>query len=227
MTSPIIVPTQTMPRRSFWLRWLPHKWGRRTASVITALCVLAVALVSWDFLRFVTKLRPAASSVSTADGIVVLTGGSDRIEEAVELLSAGRARRLLITGVNQATSATALQAITPRTGNLLACCIDLDRNALNTLGNALETARWVREQQFKSIIVVTASYHIPRSMLELRRVLPETVLVAYPVVPDGFELDRWWTSAATARTLMLEYIKYSVARLWWRFDRPTARDVSI
>lgn len=215
------------PSRPIWLRWLPPRWGRRIAGLATGLCVAAAAYAVGDFLRYVEKVRtwPLPAS-SKADGIVVLTGGSDRIEEAVGLLEAGRAKRLLITGVNQATSANALKGIAPQTASLLSCCIDLDRNALNTLGNALESARWVQEQNYKSIIVVTANYHIPRSMLELKRVLPGTRLFPYPVTPDGFHLEKWWTSPSTTRALMLEYLKYSVARLRWRFQPPTARAVS-
>ena len=156
---------------------------------------------------------------------MALTGGSERISEAISLLAAKRAKRLLITGVNQSTSAGALSAATPETASLLTCCIDLDRNALNTVGNALEAARWVQANEFRSIIVVTSSYHMPRSLMELRRVLPHTTLIAHPVVPPTLNLNEWWKDPATIRLLVGEYVKYRGARFGVRTEHPTAQSV--
>ncbi|MDQ0475152.1 YdcF family protein [Labrys wisconsinensis] len=209
-------------------RFLRGKLARRIAGLVCFCFIAAAAWVVVDFARFVSTLedhehRPAGS----ADGIVVLTGGADRIADAVDLLAEGRGKRLLITGVNPATSKTAISATAPRTSDLLACCIDLDRNALNTVGNALEAARWVREKHFHSIIVVTSSYHMPRSLMELRRVLPDTDLIAYPVVPLGSQLGRWWQDPGTLRLLIYEYAKYTGALLRLRLERPTARKVRL
>jgi uncharacterized SAM-binding protein YcdF (DUF218 family) len=209
-------------------RFLRSKLARRIAGVVSLCILAAMAWVVVDFTRFASALEDREHApVANADGIVVLTGGADRISDAVDLLAAGRGKRLLITGVNPSTSQNAISATAPRTSDLLACCIDVDRNALNTVGNALEAARWVREKHFRSIIVVTSSYHMPRSLMELRRVLPETDLIAYPVVPLGLRLSRWWQHPGTLRLLIYEYAKYTGAALRLRLEKPTAHKVRL
>jgi uncharacterized SAM-binding protein YcdF (DUF218 family) len=153
-----------------------------------------------------------------ADGIVVLTGGASRIEDAVELLANGRGQRLLITGVHRLTSEREIKRLKPGYGKIFACCVDLDRSALNTIGNATETRRWVNERGFKSIIVVTSNYHMPRAMAELRHQLPDIVLIAFPVV--GEQLRASWSNGPTLRLLFWEYVKYTVAlgRMWLPFQ---------
>jgi uncharacterized SAM-binding protein YcdF (DUF218 family) len=203
-----------------------HRLWPRLAGAASLLLSMVAALVISDFSRFISRLEPRERpDVVAADGIVALTGGAERISEAITLLANKRAKRLLITGVNQSTSAGALSAATPETADLLTCCIDLDRNALNTVGNALEAARWVHENDFRSIIVVTSSYHMPRSLMELRRVLPQTRLIAHPVVPAALKLDQWWRDPATFRLLVGEYVKYRGARFGLRPERPTAQSV--
>src|SRR5690606_27445497 len=137
-----------------------------------------------------------------ADGIVVLTGGASRIPDAIELLAAGHGRRLLITGVHRTTSSRELARLVPRYEQLLKCCVDLDHSAINTVGNAAETRRWVKDQRFTSVIVVTSSYHMPRSMAELGRQLPDVRLIAFPVVTEKMRDEAWWDSLPTARLLM-------------------------
>jgi uncharacterized SAM-binding protein YcdF (DUF218 family) len=204
----------------------PFHVRRRISALTGALIGIAAALAAADFGHFVAMVEDREPrSIGPADGIVALTGGAERIPDAVNLLADGRARRLLITGVNQATSESALSDVTPDTARLLSCCIDLDRNALNTVGNALEAARWVRLNGFKSIIVVTSSYHMPRSLMELERVLPDTELIAYPVVSSRLKINRWWQDPGTIRILVFEYAKYRGAVLKLRFDPPTAGTV--
>ena len=98
-----------------------------------------------------------------ADGIVALTGGPERITEAVELLAAGRGKRMLITGVNPTTKMEEIARQLPSFEAQFNCCVDLDRSALNTIGNAVETRRWARERGFKSLVIVTSRVHMPRA----------------------------------------------------------------
>jgi uncharacterized SAM-binding protein YcdF (DUF218 family) len=152
------------------------------------------------------------------DGIVVLTGGASRIPDAIELLGAGRGQRLLITGVHRATSTAEVARLTPLNEKLFACCVDLDRSALNTLGNATETRRWVSEKGFRSLIVVTSNWHMPRAMAELSHQLPDTVLVPFPVVTEKVKNASWWSDRAAFRLLLSEYLKYAFAIVRMRLD---------
>jgi uncharacterized SAM-binding protein YcdF (DUF218 family) len=146
-----------------------------------------------------------------ADGIVVLTGAASRIPDAIELLADERGKRLLISGVYRATSAREIARITPLYAKYFSCCIDLDRSALNTYGNALQTKRWAHDHNFNSLIIVTSNWHMPRAMAELEHQLPEVTLVPYPVVSERMKSDPWWSDLATARVLLAEYLKYLFA----------------
>src|SRR5258708_1827321 len=124
-----------------------HSMGRSRLrcmgrSAITA-CGLAALVLAGGFGWFLWSL-PADEIVlhRDADGIVVLTGGASRVSDAIELLAAGRGQRLLISGVNRATTSGEISRLNPDYGRMLSCCVDFDRS-LNTLGNALETKHWV------------------------------------------------------------------------------------
>jgi uncharacterized SAM-binding protein YcdF (DUF218 family) len=156
-----------------------------------------------------------------ADGIVVLTGAASRIPDAIELLAAERGKRLLITGVHRATSASEIARLTPLYSKFFTCCIDLDRSALNTFGNALEARRWAREHNFNSLIVVTSNWHMPRAMAELSHQLPDATLIAYPVSSEKVKNEPWWSSLETARFLFAEYLKYLFALTRMSLDPDT------
>ena len=114
-----------------------------------------------------------------ADGIVALTGGPDRITVAYRLLDEGKGMRLLITGVHPDVTPISLKNIVPGDAEKFDCCVDLGRMAENTIGNAAETADWVRRNDYRSVILVTSTYHLPRARLELRRAMPTVEIVAY------------------------------------------------
>jgi uncharacterized SAM-binding protein YcdF (DUF218 family) len=157
-----------------------------------------------------------------ADGIVVLTGAASRIPDAIELLAVERGKRLLITGVHRATSAREIVRLTPLYARYFACCVDLDRSALNTFGNALETKRWARQHNFNSLIVVTSNWHIPRAMVEIEHQLPDVTLIAYPVLSEKVKTEPWWSNVDTARLLFAEYLKYLFALTRMNLDPDTA-----
>jgi uncharacterized SAM-binding protein YcdF (DUF218 family) len=161
--------------------------------------------------------RQTGRDPGRADAIVALTGGEDRIDVAVRLLAEGRGTRLLISGVNRQTSKDALRDQAPAPAELYDCCIDIGREARDTIGNANETQAWVDTHGFRSLIIVTSSYHMPRTIAELERVLPGVVLVPHAVVSEKLHVDRWWRHSATARVLFREYLKFlpAAARLVW------------
>jgi uncharacterized SAM-binding protein YcdF (DUF218 family) len=171
-----------------------------------------VILLVGGFVWFVSQIASEEVTLDTkADGIVALTGAAARIPDAIELLATNRGKRLLITGVHRATSSKEIARLTPLYTKYFTCCIDLDRTALNTLGNALETRRWAREHNFNSLIVVTSNWHMPRAMAELAHQLPDVTLTAYPVISEKVKSEPWWSSVDTARFLFAEYLKYILA----------------
>ena len=203
------------PAAPTW-RWL--RWTLRAAMLA---CVACAALICGGFVWFIYHV-PAEEVALTrnADGIVVLTGGASRIADAIELLAAGRGKRLLISGVHRTTTTSEIARINPRYEGLVACCVDLDHSAINTVGNAIETRRWVKDRGFTSLIVVTSAYHMPRTMAELERQMPDTALVPFPVVTDKLRNEPWWASAPTARLIFSEYAKFVVAQLRMRVGPP-------
>ena len=179
---------------------------------------LALALVLLIFiwfgglLQFVMTLPMSIERPNgTSDGIVVLTGGAERIDEGLSLLTAGQAKTLLITGVDPATTAEALQARNASAIAKFECCIELGHLARDTRGNAIETALWVERDGHRSLRLVTASYHMPRTLLLFRLAMPDTDLIAHPVFPMHVKLDAWWRYPGTARLLAVEYTKYLIS----------------
>ena len=152
---------------------------------------------------------------------MVLTGAAARIPDAIELLAAEHGKRLLISGVYRNTRSTEIARLTPLYSKYFSCCIDLDRSALNTFGNAIQTRRWAREHNFNSLIVVTSNWHMPRAMIELAHQLPDVTLIAYPVISEKVKNDPWWQNGATARLLVGEYLKYLFALIRMRIDPDT------
>jgi uncharacterized SAM-binding protein YcdF (DUF218 family) len=186
---------------------------------LSIVLVLAAALFVGGFFWFVHGMEASESpSLGNADGIVALTGGPLRINDALDLLAAGRGKRLLITGVNPVTRPGEISRQMPEHQRWFNCCVDID-HSVNTIGNAIETRRWVKARGFQSVIVVTANYHMPRAMAELAHELPDVALVPYPVV--SVRIEAWWENPETARLLFWEYVKYLVAkvRMWlpWSF----------
>ena len=179
---------------------------RTLAAIFVVLLVWATGLLA--FAARVDRLTPA-DDPAPADGIVALTGGSgERISAAVRLLEDGRARRLLISGVGQHVTRGELQTIVGAAKPVFDCCVDLGFQAANTLGNARETAAWSRAHGFRTLILVTADYHMPRARLELHAALPEATIETYPVATSELRTGDWWKTEASAERMILEYCKY-------------------
>jgi uncharacterized SAM-binding protein YcdF (DUF218 family) len=169
--------------------------------IITALALFLGGLAI--FYQHIASLEPPTNP--KADAIVVLTGGYQRIDRAVELLQGGAGQRLLISGVNPATTGNHIRLLTRSPDDLFACCVDIGHDALDTTGNATETARWIRSRGYGSIILVTNNYHMPRSLAELERTDHGTRFIAYPVPTDvsPSELVR---NPLLIRTIAAEYV---------------------
>ncbi len=165
------------------------------------------------FLQFTSKVSDTVQpiNVEPADAIVALTGGSTRIATALELLSEKKGQRLLISGVNSETQTADIQAMHPTKSDLFDCCVDLERIAVNTIGNAEESAKWAKQNSYKSLIIVTSAYHMPRSLLEYRRQMPGVKLTPFAVPLDSINREEWWKNTTTLRLMIYEYWKYVVA----------------
>lgn len=196
--------------------------ARTGASVGRGILRVALYLVSAASLVFVggfvgfaaTLQREETKIVAPAEGVVALTGGSDRVDEAGELLARGLARRLLITGVNRATPGSMIARRLPISRDLYDCCVDLGYQALDTAGNAIETRDWAREHDItRSLIVVTSNYHMPRALAELSAAMPDVKLIPFPVVSEHVNVDDWAIDGRVMRLIASEYVKYLGALL--------------
>jgi uncharacterized SAM-binding protein YcdF (DUF218 family) len=154
---------------------------------------------------------------SHTEGIVVLTGGSERIGAALDLLARGRARILLVSGVHHQTNERFLAELSKVTPDLFSCCVELGREAADTVGNAIETAAWVKRKAVKTLRLVTSAYHMPRSLVEFRRLLPHVRIIAHPVFTKSVKIEDWWRWPGTTAFLAREYNKYIVSLVRDRF----------
>jgi uncharacterized SAM-binding protein YcdF (DUF218 family) len=164
-------------------------------------------------------VNPPATDTRAAptDAIVVLTGGSLRLQSGFELLREGKGRVLFVSGVNPEVALDDVLRISGNAPDWALCCVTLGHQAENTLGNADETARWIRSRGLHSLRLVTAWYHMPRSRLEFSRVMPEIEIVAHPVFPEQVKQQHWWAWRGSGVLLVSEYVKYlaAVSRPLW------------
>lgn len=188
------------------------KWYQRKRFWGGLVLVAAVMLWAWGlswFLKLVPETPPNANV--TTDAIVVLTGGRDRLESGINLLLLQRAKRLFITGVGQdVEDMDFLRPYLPLDYDP-SCCIDLGYQAADTFGNAQETALWMQKNNFTSLRLVTAAYHMPRSYLEFHHAMPQVEIVEHPVYLSHVRLAEWWLWPGTAWLVLSEYHKYLTA----------------
>ncbi|MEP1441655.1 MAG: YdcF family protein [Hyphomicrobiales bacterium] len=201
------------PKKSDAATKTKRSWIRRVTSFCWSLTLLgafiAVGVLVGGFIRYASIVTvPVPNFTAKADGIVVLTGGENRLREGASLLSKGHSERLLVTGVNPNLSMASFQKVLGLPTDTLDCCVEIDRAAMDTIGNALATRQWNEHLDAKSLIVVTGAFHMPRAIKELSHALPDIKLIAAPVnVPDG---EAWWKDRARLRDMVREYMKFSV-----------------
>jgi uncharacterized SAM-binding protein YcdF (DUF218 family) len=202
----------------------PSHGGRllRAAKWMAGTVIASAAALFLGFLIFIAMLeRSEPTAIRRGDGIVALTGGVDRISDAVKWLGAGSGRKLLISGVSHDVTRERLAAKEPGLRRWLACCIDIGYVARNTVGNAKEIRHWADANGFRSLVVVTSSYHMPRALVELRRQVPEADLIPASVVTTKLEGMDFWRHPELVRVIGMEYLKFLVA--WARAGLTSAR----
>jgi uncharacterized SAM-binding protein YcdF (DUF218 family) len=188
---------------------------RRLGAVQWVLIWIVVLAALWlgGLVWYANDIPRAVDDTSTmTDAVVVLTGGSGRVDVGLALLAERRAQKLFVSGVARDVDLDQLLKVSMRQdGRFMRDRIALGHEAGDTPGNARETAEWMAKEGFDSLRLVTASYHMRRSLLELRRALPEARIVPHPVFPSGFRLAEWWRWPGTLSLLASEYSKYLIA----------------
>jgi uncharacterized SAM-binding protein YcdF (DUF218 family) len=180
--------------------------GSRTRTWLIVVLVLLVAY-AFGFVVFMSIIPTDMKRIDHADGVVALTGGDVRLKAAETLFEGKVGKRLLISGVHPGTTKSAIKQLV-NGGPRFDCCADMGFQATNTRGNAIEAGDWAREHHFHSLVVVTANYHMPRSLIEFADVMPDVKLMPYPVQQADVDPQAWWSNAHVFRMLQSEYIKY-------------------
>ena len=166
----------------------------RTLSFLVLVYLLGYALFA--------VMLPRPGDARQTDAIVVLTGAPKRIERGLELLSQGKAKRMLVSGVARTVKPPELALQYPGSAPLFACCIDLGRESVDTRSNAEEVARWLKKRGLTSARLVTTDWHMPRARFELERQLDGSATVYADAVESNPRLVQLFT----------EYNKYLLRR---------------
>lgn len=181
---------------------------------------MAVSIWLLGFIWFIT-LIPSSQHLQMAEpteAVIVFTGGKGRVEQGVALLRAGKAKWLFISGVHQNSDKTAVfeqfRRMYPAEYRKLESRMVLGRQAVDTIGNARESAEWVRKNGFHTLRLVTANYHMPRSLLEFKRKLPEASILSTAVFTDRFRDNNWWQDKQSLLLVISEYHKYTASRIY-------------
>ena len=175
--------------------------------MLKRIAIVIVGLYVAGFVVFAISLPKTPHDLSRIQGIVALTGGGARLDTAVALFEKGVGERLLISGVNPQASRAELKKLA-HGGHRFDCCADLGYAAEDTHGNAGEAGAWARFYHYDRLLIVTARYHMPRSLSEFQTAMPDVTLVPYPVDPESVDPEGWWHKL---RVLHWEYAKYLAA----------------
>ena len=193
----------------------------RTRSALVFAGTVAAAFWFYGFLHFVGAIEllrepGVGPELEDTDAIVVLTGGSERLTTGLELMESGNAKKLFISGVHPNLTLSGVFGAQPVPASLRDCCIALGFRAGSTIGNAEETREWMRAQAYQSLRLVTANYHMPRSLMLFRAAMPGVKIIPHPVTPDSVKLYQWWRHPGTVKLLVVEYDKFllSAVRVW-------------
>jgi uncharacterized SAM-binding protein YcdF (DUF218 family) len=194
---------------------------KRIRPVATAFVLIGAAMAAWiwGIILFVDRIPDTVEDQERrTDAIIVLTGGTLRLEKGFELLSAKMAEKLLVSGVDKGVQMEEVLEAAGLSPAGLDCCVTFGYMADDTGSNAIESAVWIRTNKLSSIRLVTSSYHMPRSLLEFRATVPGVEIIPHPVFPEHVMVSEWWARPGTARLVIAEYNKYLLAatRHWLR-----------
>ncbi|MEZ0225435.1 MAG: YdcF family protein [Alphaproteobacteria bacterium] len=195
---------------------MPLRRLGKTAKI--ALVVALIAAILWlaGLEWFTRSIHSAAPpDAKPADAVVVLTGGTNRLETGFGLLKQGLGKKLFISGVYKGVEVKELLDKWKKEDHGgLDCCVVLGFEADDTLGNARETAHWMQEEKFTSAYLVTANYHMERALLVFNEVAPDIAITPWPVTPEGLDMENWWRNPSYRSVILREYMKYAVTFVW-------------
>jgi uncharacterized SAM-binding protein YcdF (DUF218 family) len=184
--------------------------------ILSWLAVPVALLAAWigGLVWFASTVPERIEDTTTrSDAIVVLTGGRGRLEVGLALLHEGLAGKLFVTGVERGIDLAELMRLAHQSAAGLECCVELGHKADSTLGNAVETADWMEARHFRSLRLVTANFHMRRSLLEFRHAMPDIAVIPNPVIRDAARQGGWWTLPGPAHLIVIEYAKYQLTWL--------------
>ena len=190
------------------------------------LMVLSVAFLIWAaglyrFAQLIPEPLPGAGIMT--DAIVVLTGGAGRVGAGLSLLERGLGKKLFVSGVYRGVDVRRLLSLSQRAPDDLMCCIEIGHTAVSTEGNAAETKLWMDQEGYQSLRLVTASYHMPRSIQEFHHYMPQVRLVPHAVFPAQFKREQWWRWPGTASLILTEFAKYLMSSVRQTWENVTAQ----
>ena len=193
-------------------------WGNRRRRLLRRLFSRAMVLAFILFLCWGGGLiwfaETMPDKVENPDGktdvIVVLTGGSGRLDEGLRLFDAGLAKKVFVSGLYQGLDVAALLNLSRRSPRSLDCCLGIGY-AVDTIDNARETTEWMKKQAMTSARLVTAAYHMRRAVMEFESADPDIEVIPHPVFPGHVKQDRWWAWPGTSGLIIGEYNKYLMA----------------
>lgn len=171
--------------------------------------ILFICVVFWfaGFIAFNYRINNYKHDTNTkTDAIIALTGGKNRIGEAVNLLNKGLADKMFISGVQKDISLKEIskqQALKIETKRE----IEIGNQSTNTVENAIETNDWIKKNHIKSIRLVTSNYHIPRSMEEFKARNPKLLIIPHPVYSESVS-KKWWKNEGSFYLIASEYTKF-------------------
>ena len=164
---------------------------------------LLLVLYALGFAFFAVTLGGPAGAMARTDAVVVITGGSGRIEQGIDVLAAGLSRRMLVAGTDPSVTKRDLIARLGGRERLLRCCVDLGSESVDTRSNAEEALRWLDRHKYKSVRLITSDWHMRRARYEFSKLLGPR----YRVQQDAVR------SEPGLLTLFGEYNKYVLRRL--------------
>lgn len=185
-------------------------------SLFTAI-ILALVIIIGGINWFVNQIPTTTEATKKTDAIVVLTGGTFRVIEAIRLLNDGAANELLITGIGKGADLETLLMLSgplPDGVDKVLSHISLGYEAENTTGNAEEAAQWMQKHNHRSLRLVTADYHMPRSLYVFHKRMPGVEIIPHPIAPENVFTQNWWKYPGTAWLLAQEGAKYLALMLF-------------